>query len=59
MATAGPIISAFDSSGNYYQIGTTPFGTSGLNEGVDIAPAIGNFYGTGGLAHGRPHLGRS
>ncbi len=49
IATAGPFINAFDPQGNIINIGTTPVGTGKLNEGVDIAPAVGNFDGTGGL----------
>ena len=51
IGAVGPFLRAFDTSGNLISIGTTiiPPGAASP-EGVDIAPAVGNFNGTGGLA---------
>lgn len=49
IATAGPYIRAFDASGNLINIGVSTPGTGGLVEGFDIAPAVGNFDGSGAL----------
>lgn len=49
IAGNGPFVRAFDTSGNLIPLVTTPNASDGLFEGIDIAPAIGNFDGTGGL----------
>jgi FG-GAP-like repeat len=49
IASAGPYLNAFDAHGNFIPIGPTMIGAGNLPEGIDTAPAIGNFDGTGGL----------
>jgi FG-GAP-like repeat len=49
IAGSGPFISAFDPQGNLIPIATTPIGSGSLPEGIDIAPAVGNFDGTPAL----------
>ena len=49
IAGSGPLLVAVNPSGQLINIGTTPVGTDGLNEGIDVAPIVGNFDGSGGL----------
>ena len=49
IGTVGPFVRAFDASGHLINITTTYIPPGGSPEGVDIAPAIGNFDGGGGL----------
>ena len=54
IASAGGYINAFTATGQLIPVGTTPNTSRNVNgvilpEGVDSAPAVGNFDGTGGL----------
>jgi hypothetical protein len=46
----GPFLSAFDTAGNLFPIATTIMPPGGSPEGIDAAPAVGNFNGTLGLS---------
>jgi len=50
VATASVFVRAVDPHGNLIQVGTAPLDSQGKLEQFDVAPAIGNFYGSGGLA---------